>query len=216
MLDWLMKKINGRKTEKRVVLENNSLPKKERKLELKFYKNNRGRYSVHYNGKYLCMCDEQDISQIQDHFDKEYNGKNFKKVSKELKEQYNHQIQSGKSKKKRGRSRSYRFNEVNFQEKDNGRMCVRVSDNGKQHTICQCYPSEQDAVSTMYDSLKKTHDIEDIKKLMKDKYNLHTKTVSKSQKKETITLDNNGVVYKNGKMVCVDNGIFEKVNKFID
>ena len=215
-IDWVIYKVNGKlpskPKESRLKLEKHSLPKDERKYAVKYYHNNNGRYSAFYNKKHLCMCDYGDIPKIQQYFDKHYNGKNINYLSKTLKKRYNQ-----KRKKQRGvKGKPYSKNRLNFQKKKNGRICARVSDNGKIHTICQCYENQRKEVSHTYDSLKKTHDIESIKEIMKERYNIIATNIKYPHlNKHQINIMEDGAVYKDGKFVKVDSNIYEFINTYI-
>ena len=225
--EWIIYKVKkevphktGRKitptipTNQNNVLINNMLPQDKRVWGVKFYKNNNGRYTAMYNKKYLCMCSYEDIPKIQQYFDKRYKGDNLDNISKNLKKKYNCSIQ----KKKRGvKPKPYSENNLNFQTKPNGRLTVRVSDNGKQHSICQCYESEREEVLRTFNLLKKNHDIESIKKIMRSKYNIiHRKRIVTNQIKHEINIRDDGTVFKDGKLMTVDNAIYDFINNYIE
>lgn len=192
-IDWVMYKVTGKQpnvgnpvnveiVESDEVENGNpnlvdySLP--NGKFELKFYRNHRNRYSVHYNKSYLCMCDGTELENVQGYFDENFNGKNIKELSDHLKMKYNDKIKGMHHKngekipKKRGRKgKTYKKNNLTFQKRRNGRYSVRVSHKAKSYTICQCDESQKDEVRARYDSLKKKHSLGEIQSIMKSEYN---------------------------------------------
>lgn len=216
-MDWVIYKVNGRmpKPQKKrdVGIENNMLPKNDRKYGLKFYRNQNGRYSVMYHKEYLCMCSYEDIQDIQKYFDENFNGKNAKQMSKELKGKYNQKIRSVK----RGiKGKPYSQNRLNFQKKDGGRLCARVNDKGKVHTICQCYENQKKEVSDTYDMLKESNSIDTIKEIMKDRYNIIGRNNKKANlNNHQINITKDGAIYKNGEFITVDSKVYDFIDNYI-
>ena len=187
------------------------------KQPLKFYKNISGRYSVSFNGKHICTCKEEQIVEIQKHFDNRYGKETIDDISEELKLKYNEKIKRKMKKVRRHKNyKTYRESKLQFETKPRGRVQVRVNDNGKVHTICQCYPDQKDEVIRKYDILKKTNDLEILKKKMKDEYNLRGKSKDVERVKHVISVDNDGAVYKDGKYIKVSKSIYDLVNGLIN
>ena len=206
--EWVMYKVNGRlPTEK---LDGNTFP--NGKYGVKYYKNPNGRYTAMYRSHYLCMCSYEDIPKIQEKFDEEFNGKNIVKISNKLKKEYNQQI----IKRRGAKPKPYSKNRLNFQKKENGRMCARVSDKGKTHTICQCYERQRKEVSDKYDVLKKEHDLDTIKQIMKKEYNLIGQGAKKNNSKNNqIKITQNGKIYKNDVLITIDPKIYDLIENYI-
>ena len=210
-IDWVIYNVNGElpKQKKTSKLEKHSLPKSERKYLVKYYRNRNNRYGAFYNKKHLCMCNYEDIPHIQNYFDKHYNGNNINSISRNLKRKYNYT-------KKGIKPKTYSKNRLNFQEKSNGRFCARVNDRGKTHTICQCYGNERKEVSDTYDSLKKSHNIEEIKEIMKRQYNIiNRKKRNGDLNNHEINITNKGAIYKDGEFIKVDSTLYDFINKYI-
>ena len=148
---------------------------KKAKFPLKYYESNKDRYNVQYNNVHLCTCNRSQGEEVQKDFDRLFDGKNIDDVSRNLKDKYNMKIQNNKSvkRKKKQIKGTYRTNKLCFNNhKNNGRLQVKVRHNGKPHTICNCYPHQKDEIRRKYDILKKDNNLETIKIIMKNDYNL--------------------------------------------
>lgn len=234
-IEWVMYKINGRKPtvkENVVEVESDDVNLRNEDVELvkhtlptgryslKFYHNRNGRYGVHYGKTQLCLCNKSEIVEIQSYFDENFNGKNIDEISQNLKARYNIKVyptrgikqKPVKAKTSRRRKKSYKQNKLAFEEKRTGRVQVRVMDKGKITTICQCYPNQKEEVSQRFNSLKKTHSLDEIKSIMKEEYNI--RKVSNNVVHEII-IRNNGTVIKDGKLCTIDSKLYELVDKFI-
>ena len=224
--EWVMYKVNGKipvdtaKTDKTPKTEEYSfqlvkhmLPKNERKYGLKYYHNSNGRYTAMYHQDDLSMCSYEDIPHIQEYFDNHFTGKNIIKISRELKNKYNQNMK----KAKRGvKGQPYSKNRLNFQQKQGGRLCARVNDKGKVHTICQCYENQKNEVSNKYDVLKKEYDIDTIKEIMKNEYNIIGRKGKKARlNKHQINIREDGAVYKDGQFITVDSKVYDIIDTYI-
>ena len=160
---------------------------------MKFYKTrSEGRYSVIYGKNHLCNCSYENARKVQDYFDEHFNGKNLNQVTLELKKEHNQVIKT----RKRGRKpKSYKRNHLRFQPRKNGRLKVAVSDKGKTHTICNCYNYQIEQVKKDFENIKTNHSIEEIKEMMRNKYNIKDtpKEISKPKKRAK----NNGSYFEN-------------------
>ena len=204
-VDWVVYKVTGRlpNDKDELELDKHSLP--NGKNELKFYYNgNTGRYGVLYHNKFICACSKEDIGEVQTIFDDEFNGKNLKNVSLNLRKRYN----------KVRRYQTYKDGNLRFSERD-GRLTATITDNKKKHTICSCYPNQKDEVIAKYNSLKETRDLETIKSVMKSQYNIQGRKPSTSYDGNTISICQNGTIYKNGKFCKADPQLYEYISKFI-
>lgn len=185
------------------------------KQPLKFYRNKSGRYSVNYKNTHVCTCDESEIVEIQKQFDKQFGRKDIEEISDELKVKYNEKIKRNIKKDKKHRNcKTYKESRLQFEEKPTGRMQVRVNDNGKIHTICQCYPNQKEEIIKRYDLLKKSNDLDSLKMKMKKDYNLRGKARD-SEAKHIISINDDGTIYKDGKYIKVSRNIYDLVNGLI-
>lgn len=210
-LQWIRTKIaNARANETDNTLTDHKLS--WGKNPLKFYENRSGRYSVNYKNTHICTCTKEEIPEIQKHFDKQYRKKPVEDISEELKVRYNEKIKRNKIKEKRHRnSKTYKESKLQFEEKPTGRIQVRVNDNGKVHTICQCYPDQKFDVIKKFNELKKTHELDSLKSKMKKEYNLRGKSRD-DDAKHTISISDDGAIYKDGKYMKVNKSIYDFVN----
>ena len=209
-IDWVIYKVTGKKPvtkqSTKPVLMKHTLPKDERKHELKFYHNKvHDRYGVFYKNKHLCACSENEIIEIQDYFDKNYNGRNIEPIKEELKNKYNMVKKNP----------THKDANIVFNKRGNGRLTAMIHVKGKTHSICSCNYEQADEVSDMYNSLKKNHDLEYIKEKMKAKYNYPQYKSKKTQQKHVISIDDNGMCYKDGKMIGVDSKLYKVVENYI-
>ena len=218
-IDWVIYQVNGKKnnTTNNRINENYTLS--EAKYPLKFYKTrSEGRYSVIYGKNHLCNCSYENARKVQDYFDEHFNGKNLNHVTSELKKKHNQIIKT----RKRGRKpKSYKRNHLRFQPRKNGRLEVAVSDKGKTHTLCSCNPNQKEQVSSRYDELKTEHDLDYIKKTMKEEFNLRVngrvngKYNSNDNVKHQISIREDGVVFKDGQYVCVNEQLYDIVSMLL-
>lgn len=187
------------------------------KYPLKFYRNTSGRYGVSYNNTHICTCSEEQMMEVQEHFDNGYDGNNLTIISDELKLKYNEKIKKNRTshKRRRRKGRTFRDSKLQFEQKPTGRLQVRVNDNGRVHTICQCYPNQKDSVVSDFNSLKKFYDLEMVKHKMKMEYNLRGKG-KVNDVKHIISVDNDGTIYKDGKYIKVNKRIYELVNGLLE
>ena len=182
------------------------------KHPLKFYVNRSGRYSVNYRNTHICTCKEDEIIEIQKQFDKMYGKMSIEEISDELKVKYNEKIKRNKRKESRHRNcKTYKESRLQFEEKPTGRIQVRVNDNGKIHTICQCYPDQKLDVVKKFNELKKTYELDSLKTMMKREYNLRGKSRDDGVK-HTISISDDGAIYKDGKYMKVNKSIYDFVN----
>lgn len=211
-IDWVIYKVNGRKPketikpQKQRVLDKHTLPKTERRYDLKFYYNAKNnRYAVLYDNIFLCACDENEIKDIQKFFDEKYNGNNIKKIQKTLKKKYNKKIQL----------QTYKDANMTFQSKKGGRFTARIQHKGKTYSICQCYENQKDDVIKTYDNLKKTHNLEQIQEIMKNQYNIQRKPNKTKTNTHQINLTEDGACYKDGKFCIIDPKIYSIVDAYL-
>lgn len=220
-IDWVIYKVNGKLPEQRTNLINNSLPPKQRKYPLKFYATkNEDRYNVHYKQKHLCTCHKTNIMDIQNYFDENYDETNIPEIREALKQKYNIKIKRNVKKNIRKsripkKLRNYKQNRPSFENKKNGRVQVRVNDKDKIHTLCSCYPYQKNDIVSEYDVLKRTHDLPEIKKILKSKYNLRKVNV-KDNFMHDIHITQNGSFFYDGKFIKVDKDLYDVVNKYIN
>lgn len=222
MLDWIREKMTGQgRPEKIEPLEFVKEDKVPVEYELKFYENRNGRHTVQYNGTHLCTCGIGEFDDVREYFNSHYNGDNLEQVSSELKGRFNMKIYENrvytKSRKRKGkpgrRKRGYRENSLQFEVKPTGRVQVRVMDNGRINTICQCYGGQVKEVQKEYDSLKRTHSLDEIKVIMKNKYNLRKN--GRGYGNHEIVIGSNGLCYKDGKLQKLDPSIYKRVDDFL-
>lgn len=169
-IDWVIYQVNGKKNNTTNIRINENYTLSEAKYPLKFYKTrSEGRYSVIYGKNHLCNCSYEGRRKVQDYFDEHFNGKNLNQVTLELKKEHNQVIKT----RKRGRKpKSYKRNHLRFQPRKNGRLKVAVSDKGKTHTICNCYNYQIEQVKKDFENIKTNHSLDEIKEMMKNKYNI--------------------------------------------
>ena len=181
--DWVIYKVNGKKNNTNDNQVNDNYNLTEAKYPLKFYKTRSdGRYSVHYSGNHLCNCSYENARKVQDYFDEHFNGKNLNKVTHELKKEHNQIIKT----RKRGRKpKSYKKNSLRFQPRKNGRLEVAVSDKGRTHVVCNCYRDQMEQVQEDFENIKSNHSLDEIKEMMKNKYNIKDtpKEIAKPKRK---------------------------------
>ena len=126
-----------------------------------------------------------------------------------------------KPKRKGKANSSYSENNVLFELRETGRVQVRVSDKGKTHTLCSCNPNQKEQVSSRYDELKTEHDLDYIKKTMKEEFNLRVngrvngKYNSNDNVKHQISIREDGVVFKDGQYVCVNEQLYDIVSMLL-
>lgn len=198
-VDWVIYKVTGKLPNKGVELDKHLFSK--RKNDVKFYYNkNTGRYGALYNNNFLCTCKENEIKDVQKQFDKEFNGHNLEEVTISLKTKYN----IGR------RYQTYKDGTLRFTPK-NGRLTAHINHECKTHTICSCYPNERDEVTEKFNTLRKTRDLESIKKIMKEQYNIQGKRNRKPMHEGVVyTIDKNGTIYKDGKIYGIVNQLMQE------
>ena len=228
LFDWIRDRVNNRKP---VPEERQMMKVEERMTEenhvLKFYENRKGRFAVQYNRNHLCLCDKDEKEEVEKYFRTHYKGDNLEEISTELKKRYNQKIYAnrkyvngkkrtgGKRKGKRGRKpKSYRENRLQFQEKNGGRIQIRVSDKGRVHTICQCYPDQKEEAIRRYELLKRNHSLDEIKVVMKNDYNIQRKNKDRGIS-HNIQIDSNGTCYKDGKLCKIDPEMYDTINRYL-
>lgn len=198
-VDWVIYKVTGKMPNMNVGLEKHLLPKSERVNDVKFYYNKHtGRYGALYDNNFLCTCKEEEIKDVQNQFDKEYDGHNLEEVTLALKTRFNMSR----------RYQTYKDGTLRFTPKQ-GRLTAHINHECKTHTICSCYPSEREEVTEKFNTLRKTRDLESIKRIMKDQYNI----IGKNNRKPlnvVYTIDENGTIYKNGKLYGVVNQLVQE------
>lgn len=151
---------------------------REPQFPLKFYETREDRYNVSYQNVHICTCKDSQRKEVQDYFDEHYTGDNLLEISDVLKEKYNLKIQRGKSypkgkgKGRKSKKANYKTARLCFNETPSGRLQVKVRDKGKSQHICSCYPSEKEEVARKYHMLKKNNNLETIKIILKEEYNL--------------------------------------------
>lgn len=199
-VDWVIYKVTGKLPKNaNVGLEKHLYS--ERKNDVKFYYNkNTKRYGCLYNNNFVCTCRENEIRDVQKHFDKMFNGHNLEEVTESLRDKYN------LSK----RYQTYKNGTLRFTPK-NGRLTAHINHECKTHTICSCYPNQREEVTDKFNTLRKTRDLESIKKTMKEQYNIQgRKTIEPTPNGVKYTIDENGTIYKNGKLYGVVNQLMQE------
>ena len=185
----------------------------------KFYKKQNGRYQVTYKSNHLCTCEEEEIPQVQEYFQQNYDGENITEISNTLKEQYNIKIQHNKKykkAKKTGKRRgTWKSNKLTFEDKPSGRCQVRVMDNGKYRTVCSCNTNQKHEVTRRWNNLKKTHKFNEIRDIMKKDYNLRQLPPRKMEEDHSVTINSRGQIYLDGKFMKVDKEIYNGVTNHI-
>jgi hypothetical protein len=198
-VDWVIYKVTGKMPNVNVGLEKHLLPKSERVNDVKFYYNKHtGRYGALYDNNFLCTCKKEEIKDVQNQFDKEYDGHNLEEVTLALKTRFNMSR----------RYQTYKDGTLRFTPK-NGRLTAHINHECKTHTICSCYPSQREEVTEKFNTLRKTRDLESIKKIMKNQYNI----IGKNNRKPldvVYTIDENGTIYKNGRLYGVVNQLVQE------
>lgn len=223
-IDWVIYKVNGQKPEKRekqTKLVNNTISPAKRTYPLKFYKTHTDeRYNVSYDCIHLCTCHESEIMEVQEFFDKNHDSMSMKEMSEKLKTRYNLKIKRNVShpvKRSRipRRLKTYKQNVPTFENKKTGRMQVRVMDKGTTHTLCSCYPHQREEVVSKYNSLKRTHELDDIKDIMKTKYNLRRLDSNRKNVHE-ININSNGNFFYDGKFIKSDEKLYKLIDDYIN
>ena len=74
--------------------------KEEQQYTLKFYPKKNGRCQVTYKSNYLCTCENNEATEVEQYFNAYFNGENIQRVSDELKKMYNKKIQPNKKNQK--------------------------------------------------------------------------------------------------------------------
>ena len=196
-VDWVIYKVTGKMPNKNVGLEKHLYSK--RVNDIKFYYNKHtGRYGALYDNNFLCTCKEEEIKDVQNQFDDEYDGHNLEDVALSLKTKYNLSR----------RYQTYKDGTLRFSKKGD-RLTAHINHECKTHTICSCYPNQKDEVTEKFNTLRKTRDLESIKKIMKDQYNI----IGKNNRRPldvVYTIDENGTIYKNGKLYGVVNQLAQE------
>lgn len=203
-IDWVVYKVTGRMpvNTNTVELVNHQLPSSERKNDLKFYHNGQnGRFGCLYKNTFVCACEENEIRNVQRHFDKMFNGNNLEEVRESLRDKYN----------LAKRNQTYKNGILRFSRRDNDRLTATINHNRKTHTICSCHQSQKEEVTKRFNTLRKTRSLESIKETMKREYNIGKKPTLRSG---TITIDMNGAIYKDGKFCKTDPSFYEFVDAF--
>lgn len=214
---WIKNKINVSRTRQfpeDIELEKHTLP--NGKYKLKFYDHGNGRYNVQYRGNYMCFCNKDDIGEVQSYFDDNFNGDNVEKISDELRTRYNVVKKQRKPMKKgtsKRRRKTYKTSNLSFENRKNGRMQVRVMDKGKTHSLCCCYPYQREQVIDKFNYLKKDHTLDEIKKILKDDYNI--RKTNKQTSNHNVSINSNGMVWKDGQFVKVDSKLFDLIDEYI-
>ena len=201
-LDWVIYKVNGKLPNGNVGLEKHLLPKSERANDVKFYFNKHtGRYGALYQNNFLCTCKEEEIKDVQKQFDKEFNGRNLEDVTTALKTRFNVSR----------RYQTYKTGTLRFTPKNN-RLTAHINHECKTHTICSCYPNQKREVTEKFNTLRKTKDLESIKRIMKEQYNIQRKGNMPVQNDVGVvyTIDENGTIYKNGKLYGIVNQLMQE------
>lgn len=201
-VDWVIYKVTGKLPNANVGLEKHLLPKSERVNDVKFYYNKHtGRYGALYHNNFLCTCKEEEIKDVQNQFDNEFNGRNLEDVTIALKTRFNVSR----------RYQTYKDGTLRFSSK-NGRLTATINHECKTHTICSCYPNQREEVTEKFNTLRKTRDLESIKKTMKEQYNIQRKGNKPIQRDVGVvyTIDENGTIYKNGKLYGVVNQLMQE------
>ena len=224
VLDWIRQRMtNNKDSSETRPLEVIETDVTNKEYKLRFYENRNGRHTVHYDGTHLCTCGTGEFNDVREYFNTHYDGNNLEQVSSELKGIFNKKIYNNRvytksrkrgktGTKKRGRRRkSFRENRLQFEDKGTGRIQVKVSDNGKTQTVCQCYKEQIDEVQRKFDSLKYNHGLDEIKVIMKGEYNLHKN--GRNQNKHEIIINSNGLCYKDGRLQKLDPSVYDKANK---
>ena len=206
-VDWVVYKVTGRlPTSTNTLLEKHKLPESKRKNVLKFYSNKQNnRYGVLYNNTFLCSCEEDEIEEVQKYFDRTYDGSNLEEIISSLKTKYNLSR----------RNQTYKDGVLRFSKKDK-RLVATINHERKTHTICSCYPFQKEEVTEKFNTLRKTRDLESIKRTMKKQYTIQGKKNRNPRNVDgEITLGKNGTIYKNGKLCKVDPKFYEFVDSFL-
>ena len=214
---WIRNRITRNRTyevQENVELSNHTLP--IGKYELKFYDHGNGRYNVQYRGNYMCFCNKEDIYEVQSYFDNNFDGKNLENISDELRTKYNmvkRQRKPMKNSTSRRKRKTYKTSNLSFENRKNGRMQVRVMDKGKTHSLCCCYPYQREQVIDKFNYLKKDHTLDEIKKILKDDYNI--RKTKKQTSNHNVSINSNGMVWKDGRFVKVDSKLFDLIDEYI-
>ena len=74
--------------------------KEEQQYTLKFYPKKNGRCQVTYKSNYLCTCENNEATEVEQYFNAYFNGENIQRVSDELKKMYNKKIHPNKKNQK--------------------------------------------------------------------------------------------------------------------
>lgn len=216
-IDWVTYKVTG----KVKGLKKKETPTME--YNLKFYPNNRdknGRGYVQFSTKGesrgLCSCEELQFKKIQDEFNEQYNGENLEDLIPVFRDKYNQRIR-GKRKQsfkvKRGRKKNTSLKNATLKSNKRGkRMEMRTRLNGETHHICMCYPYQVDECVKEFNRMKKkeNYDIPMIRNALSEKYNVKGKT-----KTPNILIDKNGLIYKDGKFIKENKGLYNLVYSMI-
>lgn len=153
--------------------------KTKQEYPLKFYETmTENRYTVKYKDIHICTCDKKQKQEVLNYFNENYNGKNIYEISDKLKKRYNIKIQNGKTypkgkgKSKKSKKVNYKTAKLCFNPTPDNRLQVKVRDKGKTHTVCNCYPYQKEEVLEKYNMLKKKNNLDTIKIILKEDYNL--------------------------------------------
>ena len=211
-IDWVIYKVTGKNPETQKNIRT------EPEHHLNFYRTHtENRYNATYKNKHLCTCHKDQIDNVQEYFDEYYNKKSLDEISSELKARYNLRIKKNRPIAEQSRipktRKSYKHNNLSFEKKKTGRCQVRINDKKKIHTICSCYPHQKDKVINDYNMLKKEHGIEEIKKIMKRKYNLR---VTKNRDIHEININSKGNCFYDGKFVKNDDRIYKVLDEYFN
>lgn len=195
---------------------------------VRFYERKNGRFQVIVNNKgkthTICHCNKDQIEPIKKDYEMIKNKKSLDEIKSIMKEKYNEvkneTPQPIQSPKKRGLI-GYRESRLQFDEKSTGRVQVRVRDNGRYETLCSCGVSQVGDVQSKYNDLKNVHDLEEIKDILKEEFNLKITgrkvkdKLPSSARNHQIVIDENGAVYKDGKFLFANDTMYDWINSLI-
>lgn len=199
-IDWVVYKVTGKLPTPTVELKKHTLQSTDKVNELKFYSNKQNeRFGCLYNNDFICSCEKDEIKDVQTYFDENYDGNNFEEVRDNLKNKYNLSR----------RNQTYKNGVLRFSKKGS-RLTAHINHKTVTHTICSCYPYQKEEVTEKFNTLRKTRDLESIKKTMKEQYNIQGKKNAKTNTGVVYTIDENGTIYKDGKLYGIVNQLMQE------
>ena len=170
------KVINEAKVEE---VQSTLMVKPKNLYSLKFYPQKHNRFSVHSDREYLCSCYINQMQDIENDFNNyKMGGYSDSEIKEELKRKYNiphsEAGRRGGKKSRRGVSknkRNYSTNEYSF-VKHRNRLIFSYRFDGALERVCYCANGEKEkALSDVRELLKEGYTKEQVKFLLKRKYN---------------------------------------------